>query len=124
MPWRKTHHPANPLLGARHQQAPVIYVEGRRIGQKRREVIVEHECARVLRITCAVRPFISRAQVASGIVSRQVRRRRLLHSPMQRPLRPMGQNQYPVTRQSLEPTEWHLLYNPSITAFPEPRRAT
>src|SRR6266481_5796369 len=122
MPRRKTDHPANPFLRARHQQAPFFYFEVRRIRQKRRKIIVKYKCAGVLRIPCAIRPLISWAQVASRIVGWQIRRRRLLHLPKPRPFRSMRRHQHPLARQWIEPSMWHFLQQRSIHAFHKLRR--
>src|ERR1700730_675306 len=121
---RKTDHPANPLLRARHEQTAFIFFKRSRIRQKGREIIIKSECAGVLRISGAVRPFISRAQVASRIVSRQIRPCRLLHPPKPRPLRSMRRNQHPLARQWIEPPVWHFLQHGSCHAFHKRRRLT
>src|SRR6266403_1453311 len=119
---QKADYPANSLLGACHQQIAFIYIERRRIRQQRSEIIVENKCVRVLRIPRAIRSFISRAQIASRIITRQILRGGLLDSPKPRPLRSMRGNQHPLPCKWIEPAVWHFLQQRSIHAIHKPRR--
>lgn len=122
MPRRKAEYPANPLLRATHQQITFIQIKRRRIRQKGREIILENKCAGVFRILCAVRSFISRAQVAGRIIDRQILRRSLFHSPKPGPLRSMRGNQHPLACQWIESSVWHFLQQRSVHAIHKPRR--
>ncbi len=122
MPRQKADYPANPLFRSCHHQISFIYIERSRIRQQRREIIVENKCARVLRIPCAIRTLISRAQIASRVVTRQILRGGLLNSPKPRPLCSMRGNQHPLACKWIEPAVWHFLQQRSIHAIHKPRR--
>src|SRR4029077_1903959 len=83
---------------------------------------VENKCAGVLRIPRALRPLIPRAQVASRIVRRQIRRCPPLHLPQPRPLRSMRRNHHPLAGQWIEPSMRHFLEQRSIHLFHNARR--
>lgn len=119
---RKAHYPANPLLRACHQQIALIQIKRRRIRQERRKIVVKNKCAGVLRILCAVRPFISRTQIASRIIRRQIIRRRLLCFSKPRPLRSMRRNQHPLACKWIKSAVWPFLQQRSIHAFHKPCR--
>ena len=119
---QKADYPADSLFRACHHQIAFIYIERRCIRQKRRKIIIENKCAAVFRIPCAIRAFISRAQVASRIVTRQILRGGLLDSAKPRPLRSMRRNQHPLACKWIEPAMWHFLQQRSIHAIHKPRR--
>ena len=119
---QKADYPADSLFRACHHQIAFIYIERRCIRQKRREIIIENKCTVVFWISRAIRTFISRAQVASRIVTRQILRSGLLDPPKPRPLRPMRRNQHPLACKWIEPAVWHFLQQRSIHTIHKPRR--
>src|SRR6266404_1585761 len=84
------------------------------IRQMPREIIVESKGIAIFRISCAVRTLVPRTQIATRIVSRQIRAALLLDFPQPWPLRSMWRNQHPLARQRIKPSMRRFLQQRSI----------
>ena len=91
-------HSAQARFALGDQQSPIFQVEAvvAYPGLKRREVVLEDECAGVTRIEHSADPGISRTEIASRVILGLVFSGNCFDLPLPWPARPMGRDQHPL----------------------------